>query len=49
MEGTWSIIIGTFNYRMLDYAQTGATSIFLGSPLYRPATLVLFISKSLQF
>lgn len=40
MEETWSIIIGTFNYRMLDYAQTGATSVLLDSPLYRPATLV---------
>lgn len=36
-------------YVTLDRDQTGATSIFIDSPLYRPATLVLFTSKSLKF
>lgn len=36
-------------YVTLDRDQTGATSIFIDSPLYRPATLVLFTSKSFKF
>lgn len=36
-------------YMILDHDQTGATSIFIDSSLYRPATLLLFTSKSFKF